>query len=169
MLILFFILFAPFSPQIDLYVSSLFYSPEQGFCDPLFFHILFEYGEIFVIVTGALTSVMIALSFFWKRLKTWRRGALTLLLTLVLGAGLITNFGFKGHWARPRPKQIVEFGGKHAYRPFWHPHAQKKEDPQKSFPSGHVAMGFYFSLSVLWASAIIHDCSTRWDCSSPYF
>jgi lipid A 4'-phosphatase len=144
MLILFFFIFAPFSQQIDLYVSGLFYSPENGFVDSLFFRILFNYGEMFGIATGALAFFVFCLSFLWKRLIKWRKGTLTMVLTLVLGAGIITNLGFKGHWGRPRPKQVVEFGGKHAYRPFWRPDFQKKNEPKKSFPSGHVAMGFYF-------------------------
>lgn len=65
-------------------------------------------------------------------------------ITLTLGAGLITNMGLKEYWGRPRPKQVIEFGGKHEYRPFWHPNFHTRHDPQRSFPSGHVAMGFYF-------------------------
>ena len=144
MWLILFILFAPFSPTIDLYVSGQFYSPEHGFYDDLVFHILFKYGEMFGFATGALACALFVFSFFWKRWKKWRRAALCMVLTLVVGAGMITNLGFKGHWGRPRPKQIVEFGGTHAYRPFWKPDFHTKNDPQKSFPSGHVAMGFYF-------------------------
>ena len=70
-------------------------------------------------------------------------------LTLVIGAGLVTNLGFKEYWGRPRPKQVIEFGGKHEYRPFWIPDFHTRHDPQRSFPSGHVAMGFYFLSMVL--------------------
>jgi len=156
MWLLLFLIFAPFSPQIDLYISGLFYSSGQGFYDHFFFHALFEYGEVFGIATGALACAVFVLSLFWQRFKKWRRGAVVMVLTLVLGAGIIVNLGFKGHWARPRPKQVVEFGGKHAYQPFWLPHIQNKEDPQKSFPSGHVAMGFYF-LSFCFVSKRYHS------------
>jgi lipid A 4'-phosphatase len=143
MWLLLFLIFAPLSPQIDLYVSGLFYSPEVGFHDNLFLRLLFE-GEHFGLFTGAVASIVFALSFFWVRLKKWRGASLAVVLTLVIGAGVITNWGFKGHWGRPRPRQVVEFGGKHVYRPFWHPDIYNAHDPQKSFPSGHVAMGFYF-------------------------
>ena len=65
-------------------------------------------------------------------------------LTLVVGAGLITNSVLKEYWGRPRPKQVVEFGGKLDYRPFWQPNLEATREPQKSFPSGHVAMGFFY-------------------------
>ncbi len=88
-------------------------------------------------------------SFLRPQWKKWRAGAAAIILTLVIGAGLITNVGFKGYWGRPRPKQIVEFGGKYHYKPFWRPHLNTRQEPQKSFPSGHVAMGFYFLSLVL--------------------
>lgn len=144
MWLLIFLLLAPFTPKIDLYLSSIFYTPGLGFYNNALFSILFNYGELFGLATGALASLVLLLSFIGSRWKKWRSGALAILLTLVVGAGLITNVGFKGFWARPRPKQIYEFGGKHSYQPFWHPQLQSRQDPQKSFPSGHVAMGCYF-------------------------
>lgn len=144
MWILFFVLFAPFTPSIDLYVSSLFYSQGLGFYDNFFFHALFKYGEWFGLATGVTAMCLYVLSFFYKKLSKWRQGSLAMLLTLVIGAGLITNICLKGCWGRPRPKQITEFGGKVDYRPFWSPDFRSKDEPQKSFPSGHAAMGCYF-------------------------
>lgn len=144
MWILLFALFAPFTPAIDMFVSGMCYSPEHGFCDHSFFRFLFKYGEIFGIVTGAITSFIFLFSCFQSKWKKWRRGCCAMVLTLVIGAGLITNVILKGHWGRPRPKQVIEFGGHNCYRPFWHPNLNVKNNPQKSFPSGHVAMGCYF-------------------------
>lgn len=144
MWILLLALFAPFTPTLDLYVAGYFYSPEYGFYDNVFFHGLFKYGEWFGLATGGAAASVFLITFFLPKWKKFRRGALAMVLTLVIGAGLITNVGFKGHWGRPRPKQIEEFGGTHLYRPFWRPNFHTKADPQKSFPSGHVAMGFYF-------------------------
>ncbi|MFC2049439.1 phosphatase PAP2 family protein [Chlamydiota bacterium] len=144
MWILLFALLAPFTPFLDLYFSGLFYSPESGFYNNAFFAFLFKYGELFGLATGVVALVVFILSFFSQRWKKWRRGALAVGLTLFIGAGLITNLGFKEYWGRPRPKQEVEFGGKHEYRPFWRPDFNTRNDPQRSFPSGHVSMGFYF-------------------------
>ena len=137
-------LLAPFTPTLDLYVSGLFYTPGWGFDDNVVFQALFRYGELFGLATGALASLLFLFSFFRQKWRKWRLGSLAMVLTLVIGAGLITNVGFKGYWGRPRPKQIVEFDGKHLYRPFWKPDFNTRNDPQRSFPSGHVAMGFYF-------------------------
>lgn len=144
MWLLFLALIAPFTPTIDLYVSGLFYTPESGFFNNTFFSIMFDYGELFGLASGASALLLFGASFLIPKWKKLRLGALAMLLTLVIGAGFLTNVVFKGCWGRPRPKQIIEFGGQHPYRPFWQPKFQTKSDPQKSFPSGHVAMGFYF-------------------------
>ena len=141
---LLFLLFAPFSPALDLYVSGLFYSPEAGFLENSYFRFLYNYGEMFGLATAWVALLALIMTFVLPKWKKWRRGLIALLLTLVIGAGLITNTGFKGYWGRPRPKQVTEFGGEHAYRPFWRPDFHTQNAPQKSFPSGHVAMGFYF-------------------------
>ncbi len=136
--------FAPFTPYLDLAVSERFYTPESGFYNNAFFQSLFRYGELFGLATGALASLLFAFSFFGPRWKKWRQGAFAVTATLVIGAGLLTNVLLKGYWGRPRPKQVEQFGGKHAYRPFWRPDFHTRSDPQRSFPSGHAAMGFYF-------------------------
>ncbi len=149
MWILLLALLAPFTPTLDFYCADLFYSPESGFYNNTFFACLFQYGEIFGLATGGLASGVFVISICYRKWAKWRRGALAMVLTLVIGAGLVTNWGFKEYWGRPRPKQVVEFGGKHEYRPFWNPDFHTRHDPQRSFPSGHVAMGFYFLSMVL--------------------
>ncbi|MEZ5314909.1 MAG: phosphatase PAP2 family protein [Chlamydiales bacterium] len=142
--IIFLIIFAPFTPYLDLMVSEYFYSPERGFYNNRFFQILFLYGELFGLALGAFAFLLFIGSFLHPHWKKWRQGAFTILATLVLGAGILTNVLLKGYWGRPRPKQIEQFGGHQAYRPFWKPDLGNHQDPQRSFPSGHVAMGFYF-------------------------
>lgn len=141
-------LFILLSPKIDLYVSSLFYTPSPlgkgTFYNNSFFQFLFRYGEYFGLGTGVITTTLCFLSFFVTSWKKIRKPMLAMALTLVLGAGLFTNSLFKEYWGRPRPKQIVEFGGNLTYRPFWNPNFKQDRASQKSFPSGHVAMGFYF-------------------------
>jgi len=144
MLLLLLALIAPFTPSLDLYFSGLFYSPELGFYNNFFFQCMYKYGEVFGLLFGLSALLLFVGSYLNSRWKKWRRGALIVVLTLVIGAGLLVNVAFKGYWGRPRPKQVIEFGGKHPYRAFWSPNFHTRNDPQKSFPSGHVAMGFYF-------------------------
>lgn len=68
------------------------------------------------------------------------RAALVLVLTMALGTGLIVNLGFKDHWGRARPSQIVEFGRDRVFTPALMPADQCRRNC--SFASGEVAMGF---------------------------
>ena len=66
--------------------------------------------------------------------------ALFVVALLALGPGLLVNTVFKDHWGRPRPADIVQFGGTETYRSFWHPGSPEQG---RSFPSGHAAVGFF--------------------------
>ena len=69
------------------------------------------------------------------------RAGLFLVLLFIIGPGLIVNHGFKNHWGRPRPHQIEEFGGQHAFVPLGSPGPLQQHN--SSFPSGHAAVAFY--------------------------
>jgi lipid A 4'-phosphatase len=69
-----------------------------------------------------------------------RRRYYALVLTLLLGAGLIVNNGFKEHWGRERPMKIQEFGGTAPYQPALIRSSVCKHNC--SFTSGHAAVGF---------------------------
>ena len=60
-----------------------------------------------------------------------------LLLSVVVGPGLIVNAIFKDHWERPRPRDIQVFGGTEHYIP---PLAIGTEG--NSFPCGHCSVAF---------------------------
>ena len=139
---------APFTPQLDMWASSLFHIEGNQFHNSWPFQFFYVWGERFGFLVGFTALALFSASFLSKRWLKWRRGALALLLTLIVGAGIIINLGFKEHWGRPRPKQIVEFGGTQEYRAFWQPKFGSVDgDHQKSFPSGHSSIGFfYFSL-----------------------
>ncbi|MFL6232295.1 MAG: phosphatase PAP2 family protein, partial [Thermoanaerobaculia bacterium] len=51
------------------------------------------------------------------------------------------NAVFKDHWGRPRPRDIVEFGGPSHYRPAPLPGGEGGA----SFPCGHCSVGFLFA------------------------
>jgi hypothetical protein len=40
-----------------------------------------------------------------------RMYGLFILLSVILGPGLLVNLVFKDHWGRPRPRQVVALGG----------------------------------------------------------
>lgn len=92
----------------------------------------------FVLAGGAL--VALAGSYFRRRWRRFRRQAIFILLLLALGPGLIVNVILKDHLGRPRPQEIIEFGGQHDFVQFWQPGADAKNS---SFPSGHAAIAFF--------------------------
>lgn len=79
------------------------------------------------------------------RIRRWRAHAGVVVLTVMLGPGLLVNGLFKDHWDRPRPVQTVNFGGAYPYTP---PLMIGPADEGKSFPCGHCSAGF--ALAALW-------------------
>jgi lipid A 4'-phosphatase len=144
---------SPFTPFLDLWISNRFYTPSTPrghFVDNSFTRWMFDYTELIGFITAATAFMVFLLTFVVKKWRPWRKGMLLLFFTLVLGAGAIVNGLFKEYWGRPRPKEIVEFGGKYPYRPFYKPMVLPNHKKKKSFPSGHAAVGFYYiSLIVL--------------------
>ncbi len=102
---------------------------------------LYDFGSLPALVAGGLGLAAWVASFKIALLRPARGFGLYLALCLILGPGLVVNSVFKEHFGRPRPRDVVEFGGKKEYRavgekPF--------EGDGKSFPSGHTAMGFFW-------------------------
>lgn len=146
----FLLLFTPFSSCLDMQISAYFY--ENGhFFENRATYLFYQYGEWPAFITAGIAGFLLLFSLFIPRLKKWRGGMLTLFLTLIIGAGILINSVFKEYWARPRPKQIEAFGGPYAFQPFYAPklRSTNNEESQKSFPSGHAAMGFYFIALIL--------------------
>lgn len=79
----------------------------------------------------------------WRapRLRPWRRVLLFLVLAGVAGPGLVANALLKECSGRPRPRELVEFGGRSQFEPAFSFEAASEG---KSFPCGHATMGFYF-------------------------
>ncbi len=64
-----------------------------------------------------------------------------IMLCVTLGPGLVVNGILKDHWGRPRPRQIVEFGGRLPYVPPLLP----ARTHGKSFPCGHCSVGYLYA------------------------
>lgn len=143
--VLLFIAIAPLTPALDLTVAHYLYNIHNGFPSqhPVY-ELFYQYGELPALLTGFLAAIMYLLSYPVSSWRQARKPALMLILTLMIGAGLISNILLKDHWGRPRPKQIVEFEGAFQYLPFYQPNFGEHLEARKSFPCGHATMGFYF-------------------------
>ncbi len=139
---LFFYLF----PEVDLYVSRLFYDADTGFYlneTPL---VQITY-DIFKHMPKLLLPVMfvfLILSVKNTYCKIRRHLCLFALVTLLVGPGIIVHNVFKDQWDRARPRHLVEFGGDKVHTPAWVISDQCERNC--SFVSGHAAMGFYFMI-----------------------
>ena len=99
------------------------------------------YGAAPWIAASLVLAGLVVLAFgLVSRRDILRRQGIFLLLAVALGPGLIVNFIFKDHWNRPRPRDIVEFGGSLHYAPPLVPVGEGG----KSFPCGHCSVGFLY-------------------------
>jgi membrane-associated PAP2 superfamily phosphatase len=128
--------------DLDVRVARRFYVPDAGWpfgAEPLW-RFLKHYGVVpaWVLATAALAAWIA--SFAKPRLKRVRRGAMFLVFVMVLGPGVLVNDVFKEQWGRPRPRDLVEFGGTREYVA---PLVKSPPEHGGSFASGHAATGFY--------------------------
>lgn len=91
-----------------------------------------------VLLTAAVIYVA---SFRLKSLGRYRRLSLYLVLVGVIAPGMITHYVFKEYWGRPRPREIIEFGGTYRFESVLAPDGDRHG---KSFTSGHAGGAFYF-------------------------
>jgi lipid A 4'-phosphatase len=114
------LIFAGF-PQLDLFVSGLFYSAERGFLlkDEAVAETIRTVLDVLFWTAGIGSVVGILFCAVFRRpllgqgLAQW----IFLVLLLVLGPGLIANTLFKDNWGRARPDDVVEFGGAKTFTP----------------------------------------------------
>lgn len=129
------IILAIFSPWIDFHLSSWIYEYHGGFYNNALTEALFTYGTW---PSWIAAFISLALLFSHK----YRRPSLLFILVFSIGSGLIINGLLKELWPRPRPVQILDFGGSVPFHAFWSPLFNGND--YKSFPSGHAAAGFIF-------------------------
>jgi lipid A 4'-phosphatase len=129
--------------DLDRRMAAHFFHPGAGWYlakAPLWVW-LHDYGTIpgLILTLGALAVWLAGL--YLPALTAWRKPCLLVVLTTVIGAGLLVNAVLKQYWGRPRPDQTIEFGGNWEYRPIFSPGTPGQG---ASFPCGHCTMGFVF-------------------------
>lgn len=137
-------LITPFTPYLDLTITNFFYAPTHSFESNAFYTFLFNYGLLPAQLLFIVSAIVLFLASFFKKWKKWHAPTLVLVLSLLIGGGLIVHELLKEHWGRPRPKQVIEFGGQQPFRPYYEPNFFNQPEPSKSFSCGHCTMGFYF-------------------------
>lgn len=155
----------PFTPMLDLAIARAFYHQSESgatghFTSNAFFDFMYTYGVLPAWITVGLAVVILLLSYISTYWKPWRSSALVMVLTLAIGAGFVTHALLKDHWGRPRPRQVIEFGGNQPFRSYYEPNFFHQPEPSKSFSCGHCSMGFYFfALALLgkrWRNKLVY-------------
>ncbi len=128
-------------PTIDLEITRLFFDPVTGRF-PAVSHpilkMLRDHGYVSIITSAGFVIAALATKFLPRlRLNVPGRVAIFLVGSLALGPGLLVNLVFKDHWHRPRPSQVIEFGGDKAYVNWWNPGGECGHNC--SFASGEAA------------------------------
>jgi len=128
--------------DIDVSLERLFYRSPGGWVfkdvEPWRFLYRFGFYPAWIIVVGSVAAL--AVSKRVRRTDGYGRSVVYFLLVMAVGPGLIVNTALKQHWGRPRPREIVEFGGTRQHLEVW----EKGIDGEgNSFPSGHASMAFF--------------------------
>jgi len=133
-----------FAPEIDLFVSRLFYDPQHGFWLAQSPPIRLVTASIRWVTWAILLVVLAGAVWLWLVGRPfWRldRNALIfLVVALAVGPGILVNTVLKDNWGRARPYQIETFGGTKQFTPAPIPADQCTRNC--SFVSGHAAVGF---------------------------
>ena len=133
------------APELDIWMSHLFYSPSEGFwLKAYFFPLRLRKLGLFLPRAALLALALFALArLFWPSL---RKGlslpkVAFLGLSALLGPGLLVNGLLKANWGRARPIQTDLFAGDWPYSPVWvvTDHCQSN----CSFVSGEGSMAFW--------------------------
>lgn len=109
--------------------------------DHPFWKILYQGGTVPAAVTVFAALGLYVVSGWWHALVRWRRVFWFVILSGLIGPGVITNAVLKESWGRPRPREVVEFGGRSQFEPVF---AYDPSSEGLSFPCGHATMGFFF-------------------------
>lgn len=139
--------------QIDIQITALFYSPENGFYlkNSWWVTLLYNSVPLFLktIVVGVLGLYLYNKIFKARLFKVDGKITLFLLIVLIVGPGLIVNTLFKDQFGRARPLTVTQFGGDRSFTP---PFVISDQcDKNCSFSSGHAA-GAFFALALAFLS-----------------
>lgn len=129
--------------DLDRSIVSRFYTPSDGWylANHQPWKWLYEFGTIPGLVLAVTSLIAWVICLMKTRLHHLRPYFLVIVLTAVIGPGILVNGVLKNYWGRPRPRQVQEFGGQWEYR---HLHQPGTPGKGESFTCGHCTMGFLF-------------------------
>lgn len=129
--------------DLDLVIQRALYTTDIGWDigENTLWKGLYKLGNIPALILTLLGVYALVMSFGASAKIKWRKVGLFLVLSMAIGPGLVVNSLLKDRWGRPRPRDLIEFGGNYQYEA---PFNYDPISPGKSFPCGHATMGYYF-------------------------
>ena len=132
-------------PSLDLKISVVFLdlaaqnqtSSEESIINRLR---IFNLALVIVVMGLAGAALVIRMSSNTAPMLVPARAVCLVLLVYLAGPAVMANAIFKEHWSRPRPGHVVEFGGKHTFKPWWDPRGTCSQNC--SFVSGEASSAF---------------------------
>jgi len=97
-----------------------------------------------ILVAPAVVALVTKLILPKRKLWMSGRAIVFLIATLALAPGLLVNVLLKDHWGRPRPIDVLQFGGTQHFVAWWDPRGDCRANC--SFVSGDVA-GAYWTIA----------------------
>lgn len=133
-------------PELDLKLAALFHDPNtKSF--PLKLDPIAAFARdaamwiAWAFALPAIVALVMKLVRPDRRMLISGRAMVFLLVTMLLSAGVLTNFTFKTFWGRPRPVAVTEFNGPQAFVAWWDPRGACGRNC--SFFSGEGATAFW--------------------------
>jgi membrane-associated PAP2 superfamily phosphatase len=133
-------------PQLDLDLAGLFFDPSAGGfwgrLDPVL-NTLRDLSRLLVTLLAAPAGLALLgkLVLPRRRMLIPGRAAVLMIGALALGPGLVTNSILKNHWDRPRPIDVIQFGGEEHFVAWWDPRGDCPGNC--SFVAGEPAGAFW--------------------------
>ncbi len=132
-------------PQFDIAISRPFYGIVDGnynmFAVRLWPKMMLVHfvtlRAVFLLVVPGVLALVGKLIMPRRRMVISARAAVFLVTTMLLGPGLLVNVVLKDHWGRPRPIDIVQYGGDQHFVAWWDPRGDCPANC--SFVSGDVS------------------------------
>jgi membrane-associated PAP2 superfamily phosphatase len=133
-------------PELDIAISRPFYDPAKGTFMLVGHPVLraLRDGAMWVVallVAPAVIALVLKLAWPFGRMLMPARAAIFLIVTLVLGPGLLVNMTLKEHWPRSRPIDVPQLGGSETFVPWWDPRGSCPRNC--SFVAGEGAGAFW--------------------------
>ena len=103
-----------------------------------------DFGPLPGVIVCVLGLMLLGRGFCQRHVDKHVRLGMFLVLSFLLGPGLIVNVALKNNFGRPRPHEVLEFSGRFCFAGLGIPGSA---GTNSSFPSGHAAAAFFVAIA----------------------